>query len=715
MTRLLKAAKCSVFRLLRVDRSLSVVLALVLTVCVTLAQAPLSDQKLYQRAEKEYAAGKIDEAYASVKEARIKKNKPDKKYDDLFHKAGDQLADREAGKGEAACSNDDLATCEAQLNKAKEFGSPASVTKLQSTFDQKLGAVRTRYNSAVQLATTDPDLALGQLGELNKYRSHLPELATQLDRVRSLAVTKHNADGTQRTKEQKWDDAVNNFNRALELSPNNEVATSGLKDVARLREASRLHTEARSLWEARKFQEARTKVDQALAGAPDNAEYKETRQRILSDWAKQLVSFIGEGLAGKDDFDQTRTTYLNFEQLRSLDSKDPNIATFGSQPSLNFGANLLVKAAEWESNYSRIGSAAIMKVKAQQLLPSDTLKQEEVKDVFGYFNRRRKTQLLISVENLSSEGEGFVAPVKARTRSAVESSELPDLAVRDLEDYRKTPDEDPVVKGLTADGKSSTALLTVSINKYESTRKIVNKAMKASEYRTGSEDVNNPRYATAKGELDAIKKDLADPKNKKKEIQQRLMQALDEKQRELNGIPQVLHQDKVARYEYEEITYSQQTHVEATLTLRDFQTKEIIATEVISSDPALREMKDSEVRGVLPTDVRGVRDQPPTMLTEAQALKQAEREVLEKITSRSLVMLPKFTRRFYAEGRLALEQERLDDAVENFICHWGFFRGKLEKGELEGLSGVVYSRTGFDFQKDGRILPGLGLASAVRP
>jgi hypothetical protein len=697
-----------------VDRSLSIVLALVLTVCATLAQAPLSDKQLFQRAEKEYAAGKIDEAYASVKEARIKKGKPEKKYDELFRKSGDQLADREAGKGEAACNNDDLATCEAQLKKAKEFGSTASVTRLQSTFDQKLGAVRTRNNNAIQLATTDPDLALAQLGELNRYRSHLPELPTQIDKVRSLAVDKHNADGAQQIKEQKWDDAARHFNRVLELSPNNQTANTGLKDVARLREASRLHREARSLWEDRKFQQALAKVELALAEVPDNAEYKETQQRIQSDWAKQLVGFIGEGLTGKlDDLDQTRMTYLNWEQLRRLDKANPNIAKFGSEPSLNYGANLLQKAAEWESDYSRIGSAAIMKVKAQQLL-STPLKQEEVKDVFGYFNRRRKTQLLLSMENLSSEGDGFVAPVKARTRNAVEAAELPDLAVRDLEDYRKSPDEDPVVKGLSADGKSSTALLTVSINKYEATRKIVSKVMKGSEYRTGSEDVNNSEYARVKAELDAINKNLADPKNKKKEVQQQLMQARDEKQRELNGVPQVLRQDKVARYEYEEITYSQQVHVEATLTLRDFHTKEIIGSEVISSDPALREMKDTEIRGVLPTDVKGVRDQPPTMLTESQALKLAERQVLDQITTKTIAMLPKFTRRFYAEGRLALEQERFDDAVENFICHWGFFRGKLEKVELESLSEVVYNRTGFDFAKDGRVLTPL-VVSALRP
>jgi hypothetical protein len=75
-------------------------------------------------------------------------------------------------------------------------------------------------------------------------------------------------------------------------------------------------------------------------------------------------------------------------------------------------------------------------------------------------------------------------------------------------------------------------------------------------------------------------------------------------------------------------------------------------------------------------------------------------------------MLPKYTKRFYTEGHAAMEQGRVDDALENFIFHWSFFRGKVEKGELEPLSNLVYSRTGFDFQKDGRILP---IRSEVRP
>src|SRR5437867_3729869 len=68
-----------------------------------LAQKQLSDKDLFKKAETESAAGKLDDAYASITSGRTLKKKPDKKYDELFGKIGQQLADREAAKGEQAC------------------------------------------------------------------------------------------------------------------------------------------------------------------------------------------------------------------------------------------------------------------------------------------------------------------------------------------------------------------------------------------------------------------------------------------------------------------------------------------------------------------------------------------------------------------------------------------------------------------------------------
>src|SRR6187200_250738 len=107
MSKLSKVATwVSVIRPTKANQSVTFFLGLILMGSLVLGQASLSDSKLFQRAQVEVKEGKIDEAYASVKEARIKKKKADKKYDELFKTLGEQLADREAAKGEAACSSD---------------------------------------------------------------------------------------------------------------------------------------------------------------------------------------------------------------------------------------------------------------------------------------------------------------------------------------------------------------------------------------------------------------------------------------------------------------------------------------------------------------------------------------------------------------------------------------------------------------------------------
>src|SRR5262245_52977841 len=125
----------------------------VLFVCtfsaLALAQKKLSDKDLFQKAQTELSAGKLDDAYASISSARMLKKKPEKKYDDLFTKVSQQLADREASKGDQACKNLDLVVCEEQLKKATAFGKTDAVTRLEAAFNTQLGKVRSDLNSAL--------------------------------------------------------------------------------------------------------------------------------------------------------------------------------------------------------------------------------------------------------------------------------------------------------------------------------------------------------------------------------------------------------------------------------------------------------------------------------------------------------------------------------------------------------------------------------------
>src|SRR5215471_9682752 len=110
---------------------------LFVSTCLTLgvAQKQLSDKDLFQKAQTEFAAGKLEDAYGSIKSARALKKKPEKKYEDLFTKVSQQLADSEAAKGEQACKNLDLSACEEQLKKAKPIARTEAVSRLETAFD----------------------------------------------------------------------------------------------------------------------------------------------------------------------------------------------------------------------------------------------------------------------------------------------------------------------------------------------------------------------------------------------------------------------------------------------------------------------------------------------------------------------------------------------------------------------------------------------------
>jgi hypothetical protein len=321
-----------------------------------------------------------------------------------------------------------------------------------------------------------------------------------------------------------------------------------------------------------------------------------------------------------------------------------------------------------------------------------------VKDVVSSFTRRRTSQVLFSVEDLAGADPVFVQTATVRARSALESAELPDLRIRSWEDYRKSPAEDPIVKGLTPDSKSSTVQFVVQITNHEALRKPAQKESIRSQYASGSEQIPNPEWVRVKEELARLENEAANPKLKKEEKLRLASSVIPQKQAELSRVEQLLTREKFADYTYEKITYSQHVGIDLKLLLRDTLTREIIASQTIT---AKDDRTDEEIKGVHDKDVKGARNRAPILIPEQQALKELERSVLNELTAKTLAMLPNYTRRFFKEGQNALQADRTDEAVENFLSHWAFFRGKLYRAEMETIGEVVLRETGFDISAEG--------------
>lgn len=75
--------------------------------------------------------------------------------------------------------------------------------------------------------------------------------------------------------------------------------------------------------------------------------------------------------------------------------------------------------------------------------------------------------------------------------------------------------------------------------------------------------------------------------------------------------------------------------------------------------------------------------------------------MLDGLEKKIRELLPSYTHRFFNEAERALKANRIDDAVEAYICYWTSFRGKLNSAQSERISEIVKRETGFDLVKHG--------------
>src|SRR6185369_1829239 len=92
----------------------------------------MSEGDLFKKGEADFMAGRLEDAREALTAGLAKKKKTDKKYSPMLDMVNAALADREADKGDAACRQSDLVTCEKQITTAKAFATSDKVTKLQT-------------------------------------------------------------------------------------------------------------------------------------------------------------------------------------------------------------------------------------------------------------------------------------------------------------------------------------------------------------------------------------------------------------------------------------------------------------------------------------------------------------------------------------------------------------------------------------------------------
>jgi hypothetical protein len=363
-------------------------------------------------------------------------------------------------------------------------------------------------------------------------------------------------------------------------------------------------------------------------------------------------------------------------------------------------------------DYSRIATGLALRVVAQQRMPEGTIKPEDLKGLAAVFNRKRASQVLIAVDNLCAASTSFIQTLQVRSRNTVESLAFPDLRVRTVEDYQKSPNQDTQFQELRPDGKSGTVVLTVGAVNYLSERLAAEKPIEVqSRYVSGTERVPNPDYQKAQAEVDRIRRALDARKKKDKPTPEGWTDLIyQQKLMELSGLERWITQDKIAPYTYQKVEHRQQTAVEVSVLLRDYFSRDELARDTIRFDD---KRQATEIDGVRLQDVTGLQNQPVRLPSPEQVLREGERTVLDQLEKKIRQILPTYTNRFLTAAERAVKAGQIDDAVEYYLCHWVFVRGKLDPAEADRIANIVKRETGFDLHRQGANLLSLTIGATA--
>jgi tetratricopeptide (TPR) repeat protein len=665
----------------------------------------MSEGDLFKKGEADFMAGRLEDAREALTAGLAKKKKTDKKYSPMLDMVNAALADREADKGDAACRQSDLVTCEKQITAAKAFATSDKVTKLQTTFSTKLAEVKGLRDAALKMASSgDFEKSIRSLKDLTKYSVHLPTINADIEQTTKSFVQKLVSDGLKSMDEKRWEQASQEFQHVLDLDKNNATAVAGLKTIQRARSGYEQYAKAQAQATAKNYNEAIKLIDAAMATYPEAPEFEQFKNDTVRNSVAALAAPLEDMLTASDDLIKTRDTYLRVDQIRQIDAGNPVIAKYLKPASENFGAAALVKANELAEivDYSRIATAYVMKLNAKLRLPEGTVQAEDLKSIAVGFNRKRVSQLLLSIDNLTTSNVNFVQTLQTRAKHAMESQQtLPDLKLRDLIEFQKDPKDDAQFQDLKPDGKSRNVQLILGVAKYESVRESGEPVTVRSKYINGVENVPNPEFRKKQEELSEIRRALDKPNQKKDKPTPEGWTEITyaAKKDELASIDKTLQQDRILDYGYTKTEYRQRTNIEVSLALKDYLSRTDLKTDRARYNPP--EKVATEIEGVRDSDTNGLTSQRLRLTSTEADLHTGEDQVLNEIDKKLVEILPNYTYRFFNEGERALRQNDPDRAVEMYLCHWAFFRGHVPEAQEDKIVDFVKKQTGFDLRKEG--------------
>lgn len=663
----------------------------------------MSEKLLFQMAENQCKIGNLESAYRAFKIAFEKREgKNHKKYTPMFSDLRIRLAEKEVSQGQKALSNDELSISEMHLKAAKAYLEPSdsknSIGILEEGIEKKKSEIKRQFEDArIAAANNRFEEALETLARLHKHEDVLSGLKNEVKKTEKSFQEYLLQLGRDASLKRDWNQAIAFFQKALLRDPENQEAKKGMDRVEVGAKADQLADIAKQRAGEKNFIQAVRSIDLAMQTDGGAEVFRKIKEGIIAEWIAQLVEVLPRQMQDSSSFADSRDAVLSLETLQQLNPNHPAVIDNLAKGYRPFVENA-IKYFEHLSATHKDGSSAateytlLMSIKSRD--DSNQVNQQQLSDIAALFNRKRSSQVVIDVSNESPAPAQFGNALRARAVSVIDKLELPDLRVRRRDEYDANPQYDAIFGDQRVDGKRAAAFLTIHIEKYFSERN-AEEVFKESKYEVRKEERANPAYEAKQTEIKQKIDDIMSGKFKLNKSDRPIY--IEQIQSELASIPKTILVPVLGNYKYREVHHTQKTDIKLVAKLSGPITSESLASIEI---PFSITVKGIEITGVHPNDIEAHQNRTLVMISREEALGQAERFVLDEINKSVPEMIPAYTDRFLLAGKQQLEAKQSEEAVESFLCHWAFMRGKLSAENALLIRDTVKASTAYNLEKN---------------
>ncbi|HXJ88542.1 MAG TPA: hypothetical protein VMS18_17105 [Candidatus Binatia bacterium] len=523
------------------------------------------------------------------------------------------------------------------------------------------------------IAAQHYDEAVAAVSDFRSFADEEPRISSILDK----AYKYHFEQGQAETAAQKWNEAVQDYQRAVSVKPTSE-ATAAFKQAQTSLQSSNDRSAADSaLQQSNTFEQDKKIIEayEVVADLPDSqrtlvkdriAALEPAYVKAASDEAKRLMD-AHNPIQGRADEIGVQQAYTYLQRACNLDPENQNLKLRRDLASQTLSDYYVARAKIYLEKPlgSGVGIAWLYLQQAQRYQPNrDDIHDERTK--YSTVHNIRSTlsiKVVFRDQTSRRESSGFADQLSDAIATGLETTALP---VRIIRAADPTP-IDPNFQ-LIGDVLEHRPISKPSIESLDS------------EYLVGTRDIPNEEWNRANREYEAASQevqkaqkvlDAANLHNKKKEITT-AKQAVDDAQknadalgRQLDSVPKTKMFDVVKPYTYTKRTIDLSAVVELGFRITDS------SGAVIASNPSIKKQSEKQfivLENVKPEDTKGVKP-TGTLPDENQFLGDIEIEARSDLIKEVKEKVQTLPSKILAQARKRSTDGDTDGSAEAYILY----------------------------------------------